>query len=86
MTVAIGERARVNLRTRFASFRFLTDFRFLAGLFALAATAVLVSACQGSSGRIDNSYWRSMYGDPDTMRPDSGSSMCCRHAGRDSNH
>jgi hypothetical protein len=65
--------------------------RFLAALSSLVAAAILLGACQGSSsqgssGNANRSYWRSMYGDPDTSRPDNGNPMCCRHAARDSNH
>ncbi len=49
--------------------------RLLAGLFGLAAMAVLLAACHGSSGRTDQSYWRNIYGDPDT-----GGSVCCTRA------
>ena len=77
MSIAIGPQARANLGT--AS-------RLRAGLFLLAATAMLLSACQGSSGRIDSAYWRNLYGDPDTTAPDTGYSTCCRHAGRSSDH
>ena len=75
MMVAIGERARINARA---------GARLLAGWVGLVATVVLLNACEGSSGRIDHSYWHSMYGDPDTGGP-SGL-LCCRHAARDSNH
>lgn len=50
----------------------------------LALLATLPLAACGSSGGIDQSYWRHMYGDPDTSRPDTGSPMCCRHAARSS--
>jgi hypothetical protein len=68
MSVAIGLRVRVNVGA--AS-------RLFAGLLALAAAAMLLSACHGSSRRVDQSFWSSLYGDPDTARPDSGGSTCC---------
>ncbi len=52
-----------------------TTSKRLAGLFGLAAMAVLLAACHGSSGRTDNAYWRNIYGDPDT-----GGSGCCSRA------
>jgi hypothetical protein len=58
----------------------------LAGLLVLAATAALLGACGGPSRGTDSAFWRNLYGDPDTTRPDSVGSTCCRHAGRDSNH
>ena len=68
MSVAIGSRARINVRIA---------LRLFAGLLGLAATAMLLGACQGSSGRTDQSFWSNLYGDPDTARPDSGGSTCC---------
>jgi hypothetical protein len=73
MSVAIESRARATAGTA---------LRLLLGL---AATLMLLSACQGSSGRIDHSYWRNVYGDPDTQRPDSVGTTCCRHAGQNGN-
>lgn len=77
MSVAIEMRARVSGHIA---------AKLRAGLLGLAATAVLLDGCGGSSGGINHSYWRSMYGDPDTSRPDTGRPMCCRHAARDSDH
>jgi hypothetical protein len=60
-----------------------TATRLIVGLFALAAAAAALGACQGSSGRIDYDYWNHLYGDPDTVRPDTGAPRrCCHRASR----
>jgi hypothetical protein len=64
------------------SIEFSTVRSLLAGLIGLAAAAMLLAACGGSSGRIDTARWNHLYGDPDTASPDIGRPTCCRHAGR----
>jgi hypothetical protein len=56
--------------------------RLLTGLLGLAAAALLLAACGGSSGRIDYDRWNHLYGDPDTGSADIGRPRCCRHATR----
>jgi hypothetical protein len=65
-----------------ARFKVGAALRLFAGLFGLAATALLLSACHGASGRTDQSFWSNLYGDPDTARPDSGGSTCCLRTDR----
>jgi hypothetical protein len=71
MSVASGMRARARVGTA---------CRLRAGLLGLAATAMLLGGCQGSSRRTDNTYWLNVYGDPDT-----GRSLCCGHTERGNN-
>jgi len=57
--------------------------RLFAGLLALAAAAMPLGGCGGSSGRIDSDRWNHLYGDPDTASPDIGAPRhCCRRATR----
>ena len=65
----VAARERTRFEARAAS-------RLPASLLCLAATAVLLGACQGSSGRkVDTDFWHGIYGDPDT-----GQTTCCFRA------